>query len=144
MKELEMMEFPDLSDFIAHLEKIQAGIEGAQKDAVEAAAAELLEEVRANLPDDETGNTIRDHLHASIDGDQVTIGVGDALIEVPGRKGLFDVGQAAEDLEFGTVNIPPASYLAGVGFRSGEKIAGQIGADVGRHLAGLPPLSGRK
>jgi HK97 gp10 family phage protein len=124
---------------IAHLETIQTEIAGAQQDALEVAAAELVEHVKANLPDNETGDIIRDHLRASIDGDVVTVGVVDALVEIPGRKELFDVGQAAEDLEFGTVNSPPQSYLAAAMFQHGEVVSMGIAADVGRVLAGFPP-----
>jgi len=123
---------------ITRLVTFQTAIAGAQKDALEAAAAELVEKVKANLPDNETGDIIRDHLRVSIDRDAVTVGVVDALVEIPGRKELFDVGQAAEDLEFGTIGSPPQSCLAKAAFTHGAAIAMRIGADIGAALAGLP------
>jgi hypothetical protein len=70
---------------------------------------------------------------------EARVGVPDREVAHPYDSRTENIGEIAEDLEFGTVDMPPRSFLGRAAFVHGEGAAGVVLSVVAAAVSGLIP-----
>jgi hypothetical protein len=86
----------------------------------------------------ERERTLMDHIMASSDETRGAVGVPSVTVQHSYEHEDENIGDIATDLEFGTVKIPPRSFLGVAGFRKGHEAAKLIALHVAWTIAGMP------
>ncbi len=147
-----MMTFDSPGAFARHLRRIQAMQREADEGALKLAGGMIRDEIKGVLWHDQTVQTgpfavwgsllrpgmLRDSIDMSSDDKRANIGVLDREVQNPHVKQPVNIGEVAEDLEFGSKHMPPRWFLGMTMFRFGEAAAALIGSVAAAWLAGLP------
>ncbi len=147
-----MMTFDSPGAFARHLRRIQATQREADEAALKLAGGMIRDETKDVLGHDQAVQTgpfaawepllrsdiLRDGIEMSSDDKRVNIGVPDREVQHPYARHPMNIGEVAEDLEFGTKHMPPRSFLGMTMFRFGEAAGALIGSVAAAWLAGLP------
>jgi hypothetical protein len=78
------------------------------------------------------------HIERSADAREARVGVPDLDVSHDYDSRTENIGEIAVDLEFGTWDIPPRSFLGAAAFKQGEGAAALVGSIMSAHIAGLP------
>jgi len=77
------------------------------------------------------------HIERCAEAREARVGVPDIEVSHEYDSRPVNIGAVAEDLEFGTVDMPPRSFIGHAAFVHGEGAAGVVLSIVAAHVSGL-------